>query len=61
MKISNTLIIIPTFNEEKSIGILLSQLATLRLVDTESSFEVLIVDDNSDDLILQKNDKLTWV
>ncbi len=50
MKISNTLIIIPTFNEEKSIGILLSQLATLRLVDTESSFEVLIVDDNSDDL-----------
>lgn len=40
----------PTFNEEKSIGILLSQLSTLRLADTESSFEVLIVDDNSDDL-----------
>jgi len=50
VRISNTLIIIPTFNEEKSIGILLSQLASLKLVDAESSFEVLIVDDNSDDL-----------
>jgi len=41
-----TLVIIPTFNEEESIGLLLNQLAP-------HSFEILIVDDGSSDLTLE--------
>jgi len=41
-----TLVIIPTFNEEESIGLLLNQLAP-------HPFEILIVDDGSSDLTLE--------
>ena len=41
-----TLVIIPTFNEEESIGLLLNQLA-------QHPFDILIVDDGSSDLTLE--------
>ena len=60
---SSTLIIIPTFNEEGSIGTLLKQLATIQMNNSISQFEVLVVDDNSPDKTIEiiKSLNYEWV
>jgi dolichol-phosphate mannosyltransferase len=60
---SSTLVIIPTFNEEESIGTLLNHLAAIQMSNSISQFEVLVVDDNSPDKTIEiiKSFDYEWV
>ena len=57
-----TLIIIPTYFEEETIGELLTKLKKLRESLTENQFDVLVVDDNSQDKTIEivKSFELDW-
>ena len=57
------LIIIPTYNEEVSIGILLKKLVNLRKNISVHEFDILIVDDNSPDKTINivKSFDTTWI
>ena len=63
MNFCETLIIIPTYEEEETIGILLQKLNEFKMINPDLNFEVLVVDDNSKDKTIDVISKLgfPWV